>query len=254
MQGWRSQLPQRISSPALTPLCFAFSSSGVSSSLSRSRSVCADVVVPWILVATIVQRVRERWDGADLQLPASWLFRTSTTSDGCKLLQTVCHCLVAHNWPSTRLWCPRCTAMALRDVVLLTLRCSSRRGQAQEGAHLYRVDRTPSIFIGRAEKAGRLRWASTLACSAARAFAASLLRMGMCPRRTRWCMSSAKKVSCDVQFCFARLLMDCFSLFIQKKHNTQHTHTHNTQTTHKHNRCWEEKNATGQKKRGNGTK
>ena len=67
----------RVSSPALTPLCFAFSSSGVSASLSRSRSVCADVAVPWIPLATIVQRVREPvcWDGVDLrsraQLPES---------------------------------------------------------------------------------------------------------------------------------------------------------------------------------------
>ena len=35
----------------------------------RSRSVCADVAVPWILLATIMQRVREPvcWDGADLR-------------------------------------------------------------------------------------------------------------------------------------------------------------------------------------------
>ena len=35
----------------------------------------------------------------------------------------------------------------------------------------------PSILRGRAEQAWRLRWASTLACSAARAFAASLLNL-----------------------------------------------------------------------------
>ena len=69
MQGWRSQLPLRVSSPALIPRCFTFSSSGVSASLSRFRSVCADVAVPWIPLATIVQRVRGPvcWDGADLR-------------------------------------------------------------------------------------------------------------------------------------------------------------------------------------------
>ena len=77
MQGWRSQLHPRVSSLALTPFCFAFSSCGVSASRSRSRSVCADVAVHWIPLATIVQRVRELvcWDGADLrwraQLPES---------------------------------------------------------------------------------------------------------------------------------------------------------------------------------------
>ena len=90
-------------------------------------------------------------------------------------------------------------------------RCSSPRSQTQKGAHLSRADWTtrsgqssglgwrgrgsdetrsflcqltsakarsePSILKGRAEQAWRLRWASTLACSAARAFAASLLNL-----------------------------------------------------------------------------
>ena len=41
----------------------------ISACRSPSRSVCADVAVPWIPLATIVQRVREPvcWDGVDLR-------------------------------------------------------------------------------------------------------------------------------------------------------------------------------------------
>ena len=60
-----------------------------------------------------------------------WLFRTPTTLDGWKLSQTVCHCFVAHNWQS----CPRCTRWLSETWCCSQGRCSSRRGQAQEGAH-----------------------------------------------------------------------------------------------------------------------
>ena len=71
MQGWRSELNRRVSSPALTPLCLAFSSSDVSASRVSVR-LCK-FGRPWIPLVTIVQRVREQvcWDGADLRSSAA---------------------------------------------------------------------------------------------------------------------------------------------------------------------------------------
>ena len=101
-------------------------------SLSRSRSVCAGhhraacsragvLGRRGFAVESAVARVcREAGGRVTLKMVRDMDFRMPTTPDGWKLSQTVCHCLVAHNWPPTRLWCPRCTVMVLRGVVLLT--------------------------------------------------------------------------------------------------------------------------------------
>ena len=237
MQGWRSQLPPRVSS--LTPLCFAFSSSGVSASLSRSRSVCADVAVSCLDSFLHHRAACSRAGvfgrrGFSAESAAARVCREAGGRVTLNMMVRDMDLAVPHAHDTRRLEVVADglplfggAQLAIDTTLVSTLHCdgSARRGAAhRDGAALVtarrKKERTypeligphararlvvfagevggrwsdetrsflcqlarakarsePSILRGRAEQAWRLRWASTLACSAARAFAASLLNL-----------------------------------------------------------------------------
>ena len=100
----------------------------------RSRSVCADVAVPWIPLATMERTYPE------------------LIGPHARARLVVSAGEVGGRWSDET-----------RSFLCQLARAKSRS--------------EPSILRGRAEQAWRLRWTSTLACSAARAFAASLLNL-----------------------------------------------------------------------------